>query len=120
MKTKTKTIWTRPVFTPSPRQLGGTHAVLQILDCMTTLFLVAHLTTKVEANPAMRHILNAPGGMGILAAVKFLAAAGFYVLIPWLLKHDPTCAWVWRVLAIFYFAVVLNNLMYVAIVCMQS
>lgn len=108
----------RKLFVLTPRQLVWTHIVLQILDLLTTLFVVAHTNVSVEANPMVRWVLDSPHGFYWFAAIKVVACAALAIIIPVSLDRSPRSAWVWRALAILYLAVVLSNLWGVAAVCM--
>lgn len=106
--------WLRKtLFVISPIQLIVTHMVLQVLDWATTVFIVSHTSTAAEANPLVRSILSVPYGMWWFAAVKLALCA----MIAWIVSRSPL-VWPWRAVAILYFAVVLSNLVGVAIVCM--
>jgi len=112
-------MWLRhKLFVLSPRQLAWTHVVLQTLDWATTLFLISSIHTGVESNPIVRFMLESPGGAWIFTAVKAIACVGIALVLPWSLKK--TGCWMhllWRLLALAYVIVVLNNLVGVVYVC---
>lgn len=112
-------ILTRPVFTLSPKQLAGLHSILQLLDCITTTFIVTHIGADAELNPVMRHLCE----HGVLLFILVKVVLGV-VALPLCMVHcmakRPNSAWIWRWLSIAYFAVVLNNLASVACVCITS
>ena len=110
--------WLRhKLFVLSPRQLAWTHVILQILDWITTLFVIAHVSTAAEGNPIIRWILESANGMWLFTAVKLAMCGILMWIIPKSLRISPNCVWVWRALAIVYIAIVLNNLVGVATVC---
>ncbi len=108
-------LW-RKLFVLSAAQLVVTHIVLQLLDLTTTLFIIAHTSTAVEANPIMKFVLDTPGGMWSFAALKLTVCGILTWIIPRSLKDSPGCAWTWRALAIFYLVVIFNNLIGVAMI----
>ncbi|MHA2063091.1 MAG: DUF5658 family protein [Candidatus Thorarchaeota archaeon] len=111
--------WLRKtLFVISPFQLVVTHMVLQVLDWATTLFVVLNTHTGVESNPIVRFMLNDPNGVWWFTAAKLALCIMLAWLIPRSLRNTPGYGWVWRSLAIIYFAVVLSNFVGVAIVCM--
>ena len=89
-----------------------------MLDWITTLFVIAHVSTEAEGNPIVRFILESANGMWWFTAAKLAMCSLIMWIIPKSLHMSPNCAWVWRALAILYIAIVLHNLMGVAIVCM--
>lgn len=105
-------------FVLSPRQLVWAHVVLQMLDWITTLFITANVSINVESNPIIRLILEGANGMWWFTAAKLAMCGLIMWIIPKSLRISPNHAWVWRALAILYIAIVLNNLVGVAIVCM--
>jgi len=112
-------MWMRhKLFVLSPKQLVWIHVVLQMLDWITTLFVIAHVSTEVEANPIVRLILEGTYGMWWFTAAKLAMCGLIMWIIPKSLSASPNHAWVWRALAILYIAIVLSNLVGVAIVCM--
>ncbi len=112
-------MWLRhKLFILSAGQLVWTLIVLQLLDCATTLFLIAHTSVDLESNPIVRLMLEAPGGMWWLVAAKLTVCGLIGWVVPWSLRHSPRMSWVWRALAIIYLAIVMGNLWGVAIVCM--
>ena len=110
-------LWLRhKLFILSAGQLAVTHIVLQLLDLVTTLFVVLHTSTALEVNPIMRFVLDTPGGMWWFAALKLTVCGILTWIIPKSLEDSPGCAWIWRILAVFYLIVVLNNLIGVAMI----
>lgn len=108
----------RKLFVLTPRQLVWIHVILQILDLLTTLFIVTHTHSSVEANPLVRWMLEAPNGFYYFAGIKLVACVVLAFMVPFSMKRSPGCAWIWRALAILYLMVVTNNLWGVATVCM--
>lgn len=104
------------LFVLSATQLVVTHIVLQLLDLVTTLFVILHTSTSLEVNPVIRFILNTPGGMWWLTALKLVMCGILWWMIPKSLEDSPSYAWVWRGMAIFYLIVVLNNLVAVTMI----
>lgn len=110
-------LWLRhKLFILSAGQLAVTHIVLQLLDLVTTLFVVLHTSTALEVNPIMRFVLDAPNGMWWFATLKLITCGILVWIIPKSLEDSPSLAWVWRALAIFYLIVVLNNSIGVAMI----
>jgi hypothetical protein len=109
----------RELFVLSPKQIVWAHIVLQFLDALTTLLLVANTSPDVEYNLLMRLLLS-HSYVGFVAA-KILGASVLAYMIPWSIKRsEGKYAWIWRGLAILYFAIVLNNLSGVAILAIMS
>ena len=117
--TSNRWVWLRhELFVLTPFQLASLHVVLQMLDMLTTLYLVDKLGLDVEFNPVMRWLMA--GGYPSFIAAKIAGACMLATVIPFSLRRSPGYAWVWRWLAILYFAVVLNNLLNVATVYILS
>lgn len=98
------------LFILSASQLVKTHVVLQMLDWATTLFLILSIGTKVEVNPIMRYVLESPWGVGSFTAIKMAMCGLVAWVIPSSMKWLPNYMWIWRLLAMYYIGVVLNNL----------
>ena len=106
----------RKLFVLSPRQLVWTHVILQMLDWLTTTWVVHHAGLEAEGNPVVRYILSHPEyGFHLLFLVKAVMCITIAYCLPKHVKEHPAHAWAWRLLAIIYFAVVLSNLLGVAI-----
>ena len=106
----------RKLFVLSPRQLVWIHAILQMLDWATTAWVVDYVGLEAEGNPIVRYILSYPEyGFHLFFLVKAAMCVAIAYCLPKHVREYPTYAWVWRLLAIIYFAVVLSNLLGVAI-----
>lgn len=112
-------LW-RELFVLSPFWLTTSLIILQLLDCVTTLFVTLTIGhNRMESNPIIRFVLDHPNGAEWFAAIKVTACVLMAVIVPWSLRISPGYAWVWRAVAIGYLAIVLGNFVGVAIVCMQ-
>jgi hypothetical protein len=108
------------LFVLSPFWLASIHAILQVLDWATTLFLIFHLGSQVEANPIMRSVLEHPNGVELFTIIKLGGAAMIAWMIPRSIAASPRWAVLWRLLTIAYLGVVLSNLAGVATVYIMS
>jgi hypothetical protein len=99
--------WCRELFVLTPFWLTFIHVILQLLDLATTICVVQYVGVQAEINPLVCWIISY--GIEWFIYAKLIMCGIMTLIIPWSLKRSPNYQWVWRWLAILYFAVVLNN-----------
>jgi len=110
-------LW-RKLFVLSTFWLTSALIILQILDWATTSWLLMTLNdTSLEANPAMRWVIELPNGMLWFAALKLGFCGVLAYIVPYSAQHSASFVWIWRVLALLYVVIVASNLLGVATVC---
>lgn len=100
----------KQLFVLSPRVLTWILVIEQLLDWWTTSFLVSRHGTELEANPLMRFLLEQPQGFLLFLALKLFACLVIILVIPLATAKSKAHMWIWRVVAMLYLAVILNNL----------
>ena len=117
LSTVNRRMWLRrELFVLTPKQLVWVHWVLQFLDWLTTFILVSCTNPSAEGNPILRLVMESAGGLWWFTLMKLLGCWALRWALLRSVKRKPWTAVVWRAVAIIYLAVVLNNLLSLAVV----